>query len=161
MPSPESARRARDEPGSDVLGLLAEALLGRVEDLISERADRLATSAAPEPADDRRLKVSEVAERVGACERTVYRALRSGALAGERLGTHWRIHPAAIDAWLAASREPSPARRPSAARAMSPPPVQPRDTTFMARARALRSTTSSAAQPSTNGGPGAPHEEPS
>lgn len=161
MPSPESARRAPVEPGSDVLRLLAEALVGRVEDLIRERADRLAASAAPEPAVDRRLKVSEVAERVGACERTVYRALRSGALAGERLGTHWRIHPAAIDAWLAASREASSARRPSAARAVSPSPVQPREKTFMARARALRSTPPAAAQPSNNGYPRAPHEEPS
>lgn len=45
MANAEPARRARDELGSDVLGLLADALLGRVESLISERVDGLAASA--------------------------------------------------------------------------------------------------------------------
>ena len=82
MPSAEPAQPAREGPGSDVLGLLAEALLGRVEDLISERVEGLAGSASVDRADDRWLKVSEVAERVGACERTVYRALRSREAVG-------------------------------------------------------------------------------
>ena len=71
MPNAEPAQPAREGPGPDVLGLLAEALLGRVEELISDRVDGLAESASVDRADDRWLKVSEVAERVGACERTV------------------------------------------------------------------------------------------
>ncbi|MCA1700892.1 MAG: hypothetical protein LC790_19105, partial [Actinobacteria bacterium] len=39
MPNAEPVRPARDEPGADLLGLLADALLGRVEELISERLD--------------------------------------------------------------------------------------------------------------------------
>src|SRR3954466_10435746 len=99
MQDAEPSHPGPEDPGVDVLGLLADALVRRVETLLSERIDGLATPTDTDIAADRWLKVSEVAERVGACERTVYRALRSGALAGERLGAHWRIHPAAIDAW--------------------------------------------------------------
>lgn len=161
MPNAEPARPARDEPGSDLLGLLADALLGRVEKLISERVDGPAGSAAREPADGRWLRVSEVAERVGACERTVYRALHSGALVGERLGAHWRIRPAAVDAWLAASRDPSAAKRPSGARVPPPARAQPHGTTFTTRARARRSPPSAEGQPTTDRRPGAGREEPS
>ena len=153
MANAEPARRARDEPGSDVLGLLADALLGRVESLISERVDGLAASAAVEAADDRWLKVSEVAQRVGACERTVYRALRSGALAGERLGTRWRIRPAAVDAWLSGSREPSVPERPLHPHAAPSGSASPRGRAFTARALALGSTRSAAGQATTKGRP--------
>lgn len=160
MPNAEPVRPARDEPGADLLGLLADALLGRVEELISERLDGPAGSATREP-DGRWLRVSEVAERVGACERTVYRALHSGALVGERLGAHWRIRPAAVDAWLAASRDPAAAKRPSGARVPPPAPAHPHGTTFTTRARARRSPPSAEGQPTTDRRPGARREEPS
>ena len=159
MPNAEPAQPAREGPGSDVLGLLAEALLGRVEELISERVDGLAGSASVDRADDRWLRVSEVAERVGACERTVYRALRSGALVGERLGSRWRIRPAAVEAWLSRPADPSGPARPSGPRAPPRASAAPRGGTFTARARA-RSTASAAGDPTTNGGHGAPGEEP-
>jgi len=161
MPNAEPARRARHEPGSDVLGLLADALLGRVESLISERVEGLAASASVEAADDRWLKVSEVAERVGACERTVYRALRSGALAGERLGTHWRVRPGAVEAWLSGSPKPSAAERPPRPLAAPPGSAPPGGRAFTARASALRGTRSAAGQATIKGRPGAGHEEPS
>ncbi len=120
MPNADRAQPARRGTASEVLGLLAEALLARVEQLLNERIDELAASEAPEPVDDRWLKVSEVAQRVGACERTVYRALGSGALVGERLGAQWRIRPAAVEAWLAGSSARPAEKRPSRARAASP-----------------------------------------
>lgn len=153
-------RPARDGTASDVLELLAEALLGRVEQLVNERIDGLAVSQAPESADERWLRVSEVAESVGACERTVYRALRSGALAGERLGAHWRIRPAAVEAWLAGSSARIAEERPSGARAAPPATPRARDTTFRARARALRSTPPQPSQSTSDGRPRAPREEP-
>ncbi len=77
MPDTDSGGLAGDGSGPDVLALLADALLGRVESLISERLDGLAQPVPVGQADDRWLKVSEVAARVGACERTVPRALPS------------------------------------------------------------------------------------
>ncbi|MCA1679169.1 MAG: helix-turn-helix domain-containing protein [Actinobacteria bacterium] len=104
--------------------------------------------------------MSEVAERVGACERTVYRALRSGALVGERLGSRWRIRPVAVEAWLSRPADPSgPARSPGP-RATPRAHAPPRGKTFTARARARRSTSSAPGDPTTNGGLGAPGEEP-
>lgn len=160
MSNADPGRPARDGTASDALELLAEALLGRVEQLIGERIDGLAASGAPEPADERWLRVSEVAERVGACERTVYRALRSGALAGERLGAHWRIRPAAVEAWLADPSDRAAKKRPSNARAASPAPPRAHDTTFRARARAMRSTPPSASQSTSDGRPDARQKEP-
>jgi excisionase family DNA binding protein len=151
---------ARDESGSVVLGLLADALLDRIENLIGERVERLAANGSPESADDRWLRVAEVAERVGACERTVYRALRSGALAGERLGAHWRIRPAAVDSWLAGSREQPVASRQSSPRAASPSSARPRGTTFTTRARALQGRAPAAGGSTNEGRPGARREEP-
>ncbi len=155
----DPGRPVREGTASEALGLLADALLGRVEQLVIERIDGLAVSGAAESADARWLRVSEVAERVGACERTVYRALRSGALAGERLGAHWRIRPAAVEAWLAGSGARTAMKRPSIARAPSPTPPRARETTFRARARALRSTPPPASQSASDGRRGAPREE--
>src|SRR4051794_40538312 len=159
MQDAERPHPAREDLGVDVLALLADAVVKRVEALLSERLDGLAPSADADVAADRWLKASEVAERVGACERTVYRALRSGALSGERLGTRWRIRPAAVDAWLA---EPSdtPAAKPlPRARAEPSPPGQPRNTSFTARARALEAGRAAAPKPTTNGRLGARREE--
>lgn len=116
---------------------------------------------AVEAADDRWLKVSEVAERVGACERTVYRALRSGALAGERLGAHWRTRPSAVEAWLSGSPKPSAAERPPRPLAAPPGSAPPGGRAFTARASALRSARSAAGQTTIKGCPSAGHEEPS
>ena len=92
----------REEP--DLLTLLADVLVERVDALAAEQAhqrDAQAAQRAPTREDHGWLKVCEVADRVGASTKTVYRALKSGALAGERLGSHWRIRPEAVDAWLA------------------------------------------------------------
>ena len=159
MQDADPTRRAREEQGSEVLELLADALLGRVERLITERVDR-AAGGRSEPIEDRWLKVSEVAERVGACERTVYRALHSGALEGERLGSHWRIRPAAVDAWLAGSHGRRAAtRRSDGSRAASPTAGAARARAFKARARALRRMPTDV-QPTPNGRGGAHREEP-
>ena len=46
--------------------------------------------------------------------RTVYRALRSGALAGEKVGALWRIRPAAVESWATQARPASsPDSRPA------------------------------------------------
>ena len=109
---------AREEP--DLLALLADALLERVDALAEERARQHDAQPQAEPVrdDETWLKVCEVAQRVGASTKTVYRALKSGALAGERLGAHWRIRPEAVDAWLAtppgSKAEGAPAQLPVA-----------------------------------------------
>lgn len=83
LPTPPAGRS-----GAEVLDVLAEAVLLRLDQVLADRVESLGARAnSPEPGW---LRVSEVARRVGASERTVYRALRSGALAGERLGAHWR-----------------------------------------------------------------------
>lgn len=108
---------AQEQP--DLLALLADALLQRVDALAEERAQLTEAQPRNEPPRDDGgwLKVCEVADRVGASTKTVYRALKSGALAGERLGSHWRIRPEAVDAWLAtppgASNESTEALRPA------------------------------------------------
>lgn len=66
------------DPQSEVLGLLADALLGHLQELIAERIGALTAEPAPNEGQSW-LRVSEVAPRVGSCERTVYRALRVGA----------------------------------------------------------------------------------
>ena len=49
--------------------------------------------------------------------RTVYRALRSGALAGEKVGALWRIRPAAVESWATQAR---PASSPESGAAVVP-----------------------------------------
>lgn len=163
MPDPGSP--APDGTASEALGLLEEALLGRVEQLLSERIDGLAGSRAPEPVDDRWLRVSEVAERVGACERTVYRALGSAALAGERLGAQWRIRPAAVEACSRAqatgpTRSDRPARVPHRRRALGRTTRRSEPAPERSEARALQRIS-----PRATGGPApvgrSQHEQPS
>ena len=61
-------------------------------------------SAPPSPAEY--LTIAEAAERVRCCERTIRRAIESGALrAGRIRGARdsrggYRIRPADLDAWL-------------------------------------------------------------
>ena len=136
VPGPDkvaSYGRAREQ--SELLELLADALLGQVEGLLAKRIEALTAEAAP-PQGERWLRVSEVAERVGACERTVYRALRSGRLAGERLGAQWRIRPEAVAAWLAASSDPPPAPARPARGPTAPGRRAAEATSYRTRARA-------------------------
>lgn len=83
---------------ADAVGRLLDA---RVAALVGEALD-----ARPDRDPARLLCVNEVAEHVGVSRRTVYRALSSGALAGEVVATHWRVRSEAIDAWLSVSRTP-------------------------------------------------------
>lgn len=145
--------------GADVLDLLAEAVLLRLDTMLGERAESLGPQVADRP-EPGWLRVSEVAKRVGASERTVYRALRSGALAGERLGAHWRIRPASVEAWLAVPRPPrtaaiGPPARPAGTRA-TPGGAPPR--TYMARARRRQSPQGTPA-PTTSRGAAARKEQ--
>lgn len=125
--------------GSEVLDALAEAVLHRLDHVLGERVESLTAHAAT-PTEPRWLRVSDVARRVGASERTVYRALRSGALAGERLGAHWRIRPESVDAWLATYPPPRPSPGGLGSVPASPPQARsaPAPRTFMTRARRLQ-----------------------
>jgi len=142
--------------GEDVLDLLAQAVLLRLDKALVERA---AASPAPEVHPEPGwLRVSEVARRVGASERTVYRGLRSGALAGERLGAHWRIRPESVERWLA---DPRPPRTAGTGRDQRPAAPVPRSgdepaMAFMTRAKrrhaspdASGRTTTSRGEPAT------------
>jgi excisionase family DNA binding protein len=53
------------------------------------------------------LTVDEVSRMARLSHRTVYRALRSGALAGEKVGALWRIRPAAVESWATQARPAS------------------------------------------------------
>lgn len=150
-----SAERPMPPGGPEVLDVLAEAVLLRLDHVLGERVESL-TAQVGTRSDPGWLRVSDVARRVGASERTVYRALRSGALAGERLGAHWRIRPESVDAWLATP--PPPRRSPGGLGSVPASPPQagrgaPAPTTFMTRARRLhqppagRATTSRGAMP--------------
>jgi len=87
MPGADAPTPPDDRLGLEALDALADAVLLRLDRVLAERVESLSAQAdeSPEPGW---LRVSEVARRVGANERTVFRALRSGALAGERLGAH-------------------------------------------------------------------------
>ena len=141
----EVAPYGRARRQSELLELLADALFGHVEGLLAERIEALTAEAAPQQGE-RWLRVSEVAERVGACERTVYRALRSGRLAGERLGAQWRIRPEAVAAWLAASADPPPAPARPARGPTAPGRRAAEAASYRTRARAR-------ARPEAEGGP--------
>lgn len=66
-----------DRFGLERLDALAEAVLLRVDKQLGERIESLSA-----PAEQGWLRVSDVALRAGSSERTVYRALRSGARRG-------------------------------------------------------------------------------
>ncbi len=147
-------------PGADVLDLLAEAVLLRLDKVLGERVESLGAHAANSPDEPRWLRVSDVALRVGACERTVYRALRSGALAGERLGAHWRIRPESVDAWLANQRPTPTTAVGPAPRSMGKRPgtgATP-PSTFMTRARKRQQSPGDPGRPTTSRGAAARKE---
>jgi excisionase family DNA binding protein len=103
---------------SDVglIGVLAAVLADEVACRLVLQLER--TPPEPEPlqpaAAGAWLTVDEVSRMVRLSHRTVYRALRSGALAGEKVGALWRIRPAAVESWAtqagpASSPESGPA----------------------------------------------------
>ena len=151
-------RTPRGSDDVDPLGVFADLLAGLLDELVAERIESLAPSVT-EPPEPGWLRVSEVARRVGASQRTVYRALRSGALAGERLGTHWRIRPEAVAEWLST---PRPEHPPASGRgtAVAPPRGKPQGanqpTAFKERARQSRSARGDAIK---RGGATAPRKE--
>lgn len=115
---------------------LAAAVDAKLDALVAERL----TGATPESAPGW-LSVAEVATLVGVSRRTVYRALRSGALIGHRAGgagSRWHIRPDAVTSWLApqpataASAPPRPV--PQASRTPAPRLSTPRSS-FAERAR--------------------------
>jgi excisionase family DNA binding protein len=48
------------------------------------------------------LKVEDVCGRLGLSRETVWRMLGDGRLAGVKIGRHWRVSEAALDAYLSA-----------------------------------------------------------
>jgi excisionase family DNA binding protein len=129
--------------GSSELGSCDVGLIGALAAVLAEEvAARLAPHlerTPPElealrlPAAGAWLTVDEVSRMARVSQRTVYRALRSGALAGEKVGALWRIRPAAVEGW-AKARPASPdprAATPAGAR-VSGSAARPR------RGRALR-----------------------
>lgn len=120
---------------------LAAALAAAVEAGLEQLLDAHLDAAQPHgpPAQlDRWLSVGEVAELVGVSERTVHRALRSGALLGDRAGSsgsRWHIRPEAVTAWLE-PQPAAPAPRPAVPAAPRPSPrAQSSRRSFAERAR--------------------------
>ena len=157
MASTDPLTPANGRTGLDVLDLLAEEVLHRLD----ARVESVGVPGPDRPDGQSWLRVSEVARNVGASKRTVYRALRSGALAGERLGAHWRIRPASVEAWLAAPRPPrtaviAPPERPAEPRA-GPRGSSP--SSFVARARRRQEPPGGQGRPSTSRGAAAWKEQ--
>jgi excisionase family DNA binding protein len=98
-----------------LIGALAALLVDEVAAHLAPHLER----TPPEPEAQRPptagpwLTVDEVSRTARVSHRTVYRALRSGALTGEKVGALWRIRPSAVERW-AQPRPASPAA-PSAA----------------------------------------------
>jgi excisionase family DNA binding protein len=96
---------------SDVglIGILAAVLADEVASrlvLQLERMPRGPELLQPAPAGGW-LTVDEVSRMARLSHRTVYRALRSGALAGQKVGALWRIRPAAVESWATQARPAS------------------------------------------------------
>jgi excisionase family DNA binding protein len=108
VPSVSAAAELLGQLKAAIVEDLAVRLASRLQDQVreGERADVLPT--------DGWLTVGEVARLTRTCRRTVYRALHSGALAGEKVGPLWRIRPAAVAAWAKPFRpnpQPAPTRQ--------------------------------------------------
>ena len=106
---------------SDVglIGVLAAVLADEVASRLALLLER--TPSEPEPVQPAAagawLTVDEVSRMAHLSHRTVYRALRSGALAGEKVGALWRIRPAAVESWATQAR---PASSPESGAAVVP-----------------------------------------
>jgi excisionase family DNA binding protein len=71
------------------------------------------------------LTVREAAARAKLSEKTLYRALESGALVGSKVGNTWRIFSDDLEQWLVSLRPTSavrPLRRPTRAGQRRPEP---------------------------------------
>jgi excisionase family DNA binding protein len=103
-----------------LIGVLAAVLADEVASRLAPLLER--GPSEPEPVQPAAagawLTVDEVSGVARVSHRTVYRALRSGALAGEKVGALWRIRPAALERWTqvrpASSPQPRPAAMPGA-----------------------------------------------
>jgi excisionase family DNA binding protein len=101
------------ELGASDAGLIA-VLAAVVADEVASRLELQLQRRPPDPEPLRPpaaglwLTVDEVSRVARLSHRTVYRALRSGALAGEKVGAVWRIRPAALESWATRARPPSP-----------------------------------------------------
>ena len=156
LPAAEVAPAASIAPGADPNSTRVSGadLFARLAAVIGEQvAAHLAEGLEAHVKDDGRsanssverwLTVEEVAGLVRTCRRTVYRALHSGELAGEKVGPLWRIRPSAVAAWAKPMR---PCPRPATPRPAAPPSrgtklrggAQARDaTSYKTRARAGR-----------------------
>jgi excisionase family DNA binding protein len=98
-----------------LIGALAAVLADEVAARLAPHLERMPPEpeALPQPAGGAWLTVDEVSRTARVSHRTVYRALRSGALTGEKVGALWRIRPSAVDRW-AKARPASPAARTAA-----------------------------------------------
>lgn len=135
--------RDLNPPNHELAEALAAALAAAVESSLEQLAAVHLVGAQPNaPAAqlDRWLSVAEVAELAGVSTRTVHRALRSGALLGDRIGgagSRWHIRPEAVWEWL----RPQTAGAPSRPARPATPPRAPGDTTrrrsFAERAQSM------------------------
>jgi excisionase family DNA binding protein len=96
---------------SDVglIGILAAALADEVASRLVLQLERMPPK--PEPLQPAAaggwLTVDEVSRMARLSHRKVYRALRSDALAGEKVGALWRIRPTAVESWATQARPAS------------------------------------------------------
>jgi len=115
----DSPTRSNAELAEALEAALAAAVEASLEQLVAAHLDR-SQQHETQAQLDRWLSVAEVAELVGVSERTVHRALRAGALIGNRAGgagSRWHIRPEAVTAWL----EPQPAAPPRHPAGPAPP----------------------------------------
>jgi excisionase family DNA binding protein len=107
VPPPLGSSECASDLG--LIGALAAVLADEVAARLAPHLGRMPAEpeALPQPAAGAWLTVEEVGRTVRVSPRTVYRALRSGALAGEKVGALWRIRPSAVERW-AKARPPSP-----------------------------------------------------
>ena len=106
-----------------LIGVLAALLADEVASRLAPQLER--TPPDPEPSHPAPaaawLTVDEVTRVARVSHRTVYRALRSGALAGEKVGALWRIRPAALESWATQARPASSLEsRPASKRDLRP-----------------------------------------
>ena len=110
MPVP-AASGSSELASSDVglIGILAAVLADEVAARLVLQLERMPRE--PEPLQPAAaggwLTVDEVSRMARLSHRTVYRALRSGALAGEKVGALWRIRPTAVESWATQARPAS------------------------------------------------------
>lgn len=122
MPDPRSSNPFALEFSAASVEAIAEAVLVLVDqdlhDLAAARIDEALSRRGGDP--ETWLSVGEVAEVLGVHQRTIYRALSTGRLAGVRVGSHWRVRRADMDEWLRQQNQRRPL--PAASTRPAPPP---------------------------------------